>query len=30
MWLSTEVEAWLAELPLRRLKGDDIKLEEVT
>ncbi len=21
-WLSTEVEAWLAELPVRRLKGD--------
>jgi len=22
MWLSTEVEAWLAELPVRTLKGD--------
>jgi predicted DNA-binding transcriptional regulator AlpA len=22
MWLSTEVEAWLAGLPIRRLKGD--------
>jgi predicted DNA-binding transcriptional regulator AlpA len=22
MWLSTEVEAWLAALPVRRLKGD--------
>ena len=22
MWLSTEVEAWLAELPIRPLKGD--------
>jgi predicted DNA-binding transcriptional regulator AlpA len=22
MWLSTEVEAWLAELPIRHLKGD--------
>jgi predicted DNA-binding transcriptional regulator AlpA len=22
-WLSTEVDAWLASLPLRRLKGDD-------
>jgi hypothetical protein len=22
MWLSTEVDAWLAELPVRRLKGD--------
>jgi predicted DNA-binding transcriptional regulator AlpA len=23
MWLSTEVDEWLAALPLRRLKGDD-------
>lgn len=22
MWLSTEIEAWMRELPLRRLKGD--------
>jgi predicted DNA-binding transcriptional regulator AlpA len=23
MWLSSDVEAWIASLPLRRLKGDD-------
>ena len=22
MWLSTEIEAWLATLPVRKLKGD--------
>jgi predicted DNA-binding transcriptional regulator AlpA len=22
MWLSTEIDAWLAQLPIRRLKGD--------
>jgi predicted DNA-binding transcriptional regulator AlpA len=27
MWLSTEVDAWMAALPLRPLKGDDAKLE---
>lgn len=25
MWLSTEVEAWLAALPMRKLKGDEVK-----
>jgi predicted DNA-binding transcriptional regulator AlpA len=24
MWLSPEIEAWLASLPIRQLKGDDI------
>jgi hypothetical protein len=24
MWLSTEVEAWLAALPVRKLKGDPV------
>jgi predicted DNA-binding transcriptional regulator AlpA len=28
MWLSTEVEQWLAKLPIRALKGDD-KVEGV-
>jgi predicted DNA-binding transcriptional regulator AlpA len=23
MWLSTEVDVWMAELPVRPLKGDD-------
>lgn len=23
MWVSTEIEAWLNELPVRKLKGDD-------
>ena len=23
MWLSTEIEAWIAALPVRRLKGDE-------
>ena len=26
MWLATEVETWLAELPIRPLKGDDQKI----
>jgi predicted DNA-binding transcriptional regulator AlpA len=24
MWLSTEIDAWLAGLPVRQLKGDDV------
>jgi predicted DNA-binding transcriptional regulator AlpA len=28
MWLSSEIEAWIAELPQRPLKGDDQKLQE--
>ncbi len=30
MWLSSEIDVWLAELPVRTLKGDDAKVEEVT
>ena len=26
MWLSTEIEAWLAALPLRHLKGDEVEV----
>jgi predicted DNA-binding transcriptional regulator AlpA len=25
MWLSTEVDRWLADLPIRPLKGDELK-----
>ena len=25
VWLSTEVEQWMAALPVRRLKGDDVE-----
>ncbi len=28
MWLSTEVEAWLAALPLRKLKGDAVGVSD--
>jgi predicted DNA-binding transcriptional regulator AlpA len=27
MWLSTEIDAWMRALPLRKLKGDDKPLE---
>jgi prophage regulatory protein len=27
MWLSTEIDAWLAQLPIRKLKGDDAVIE---
>jgi predicted DNA-binding transcriptional regulator AlpA len=26
MWLSSEIDAWMANLPLRRLKGDDVEV----
>jgi predicted DNA-binding transcriptional regulator AlpA len=29
MWLSNEIDAWLANLPVRALKGDDANVEEV-
>jgi predicted DNA-binding transcriptional regulator AlpA len=25
VWLSTEIDAWMATLPVRRLKGDDVE-----
>jgi predicted DNA-binding transcriptional regulator AlpA len=27
MWLSTEIDAWIAGLPVRQLKGDDAAAE---
>jgi predicted DNA-binding transcriptional regulator AlpA len=29
MWLSDEIDAWLTELPVRVLKGDEARVEEV-
>jgi predicted DNA-binding transcriptional regulator AlpA len=25
MWLSTEIDTWLTQLPIRKLKGDDVR-----
>jgi hypothetical protein len=30
MWRSDEVDEWLASLPIRRLKGDDVAPDKVS